>query len=112
MEKLICFWKGYIKIQVRGEQTERFLNLCRGRKICIRNLCCHPDGELTGVLAVKDFFLLGPLCRKTGVRIHIVEKHGLPFFFYRSKKRKAFFLGILLCIGLLIFLFLFIVRSQ
>ena len=81
MEKLICFWKGYIKIQVRGEQTERFLNLCRGRKICIRNLCCHPDGELTGVLAVKDFFLLGPLCRKTGVRIHIVEKHGLPFFF-------------------------------
>ena len=104
MEKLICFWKGCIKIQVRGEQTERFLNLCRGRKICIRNLCCHPDGALTGILAVKDFFLLGPLCRKTGVRIHIVEKHGLPFFFYRSKKRKAFFLGILLCIGLLIFL--------
>ena len=93
MEKLICFWKGCIKIQVRGEQTERFLNLCRGRKICIRNLCCHPDGALTGILAVKDFFLLGPLCRKTGVRIHIVEKHGLPFFFYRSKKRKAFFIG-------------------
>ncbi len=30
-KKLICFWKGCIKIQVRGEQTERFLNLCRGR---------------------------------------------------------------------------------
>lgn len=104
MEKLIYFWKGYIEIRVRGEQTERFLNLCRGRKICIRKLCCHPDGELTGILNAKDFFLLGPLRRKTGVRIHIVEKHGLPFFFYRSKKRKAFFLGILLCAGLLVFL--------
>lgn len=104
MEKLIYFWKGYIKIRIRGEQTERFLNLCRGRNICVRKLLRHPDGELTGIIAIRDFFLLGPLHRKTRVRIHIVEKHGMPFFFYRSKKRKAFFLGILLWIGLFIFL--------
>ena len=104
MEKLICFLKGYIKIRVQGEQTERFLNLCKGKKICIRKLCCHQNGELTGILTIQDFFLLGPIHRKTGVRIHILEKHGLPFFFYRSKKRKAFFLGILLCVSLLVFL--------
>ena len=104
MEKLIYFWKGYIKIRIRGEQTERFLNLCRGRNICVRKLLRHPDGELTGIIAIRDFFLLGPLHRKTRVRIHIIEKHGMPFFFYRSKKRKAFFLGILLWIGLFIFL--------
>ena len=34
---------------------------------------------------------------KRGVKIHILEKHGLPFFFYRSKKRKAFFIGIFAC---------------
>ena len=104
MKNLSCFWKGCVKIQIRGDQTERFLNLCKGRNICITKLYCHPDGDLTGILAVKDFFLLRPLCRKTGVRIHILEKNGLPFFFYRSKKRKAFFLGILLCAGLLVFL--------
>ena len=104
MEKLIYLWNGYIRIRVEGEQTERFLNLCKGKKICIRKLCRHPNGELTGILAIKDFFLLGPIHRKTGVRIHIIEKHGLPFFFFRSKKRKAFFLGILLCIALLFFL--------
>ena len=97
MEKLIYFWKGYIKIRIRGEQTERFLNLCRGRNICVRKLLRHPDGELTGIIAIRDFFLLGPLHRKTRVRIHIVEKHGMPFFFYRSKKRKAFFIGIFAC---------------
>ena len=97
MEKLIYFWKGYIKIRIRGEQTERFLNLCKGRNICVRKLFRHPDGELTGIIAIRDFFLLGPLHRKTRVRIHIVEKHGMPFFFYRSKKRKAFFVGIILC---------------
>ena len=104
MEKLIYLWNGYIRIRVEGEQTERFLNLCKGKKICIKKLCRHPNGELTGILAIKDFFLLGPIHRKTGVRIHIIEKHGLPFFFFRSKKRKAFFLGILLCIALLFFL--------
>ena len=104
MENLIYFWKGYIKIRIQGEQTERFLNLCKGRKICIRRLCCHQNGDLTGILAIKDFFLLGPIHRKTGVRIHIIEKHGLPFFFYRNKKRKAFFVGILLYIALFAFL--------
>ena len=88
MEKLIYFWKGYIKIRIRGEQTERFLNLCRGRNICVRKLLRHPDGELTGIIAIRDFFLLGPLHRKTRVRIHIVEKHGMPFFFYRERERE------------------------
>ena len=56
-------------------------------------------------LQIRDFFRLAPIHRKTKVKIHILEKHGLPFFFYRSKKRKAFFLGLLLlCIGLLLFL--------
>ena len=32
MEKLICFWKGYIKIQVRGEQTERFSRISAGEE--------------------------------------------------------------------------------
>lgn len=65
MEKLIYFWKGYIKIRIRGEQTERFLNLCRGRNICVRKLLRHPDGELTGSLQSEissflDRFIVRP----------------------------------------------------
>ena len=93
--------EGYIKVRIQGEQTERFLNLCRAREIRICDLKRESDQSLTGCLRIEDFFRLSPIHRKTKVKIHILEKHGLPFFFYRNKKRKAFFLGIILCIILM-----------
>lgn len=87
---------GYVKIQIRGGQTERFLNLCKGRNIAVYDLQRKESQCLTGCLSISDFFKLKPIHKKTKVQIHILEKHGLPFFFYRSKKRKAFFLGIML----------------
>ena len=96
------FRRGYVRIKLQGEQTERFLNLCRAKEIRLFDVCRESDQTMTGCLLVKDFFRLMPIHRKTKVSIHILEKHGLPFFFYRSKKRKAFFLGILFC-ALLIF---------
>lgn len=104
MEKFLRFLAGYVRIAVRGQQTERFLNLCRSRGIEFRRLCRGDGGELAGTLSAKDFFLLRPLRGKTGVHIRVLEKHGLPFFFFRSKKRKAFFLGGLLCVCLLLVL--------
>lgn len=95
--------KGYVTVNIQGEQTERFLNLCRARNIRIWNLKRESESSLTGCLEVRDFFRLSPVHRKTRVKIHILEKHGLPFFFYRSKKRKAFFLGVLICVILLSF---------
>lgn len=102
MEKILRLWAGYVLISVEGEQTERFLNLCRSRGICIRNLSCPDDRHLTGIISVRHFFLLRPIRSKTRVHIRILEKHGMPFFFFRSKKRKAFFLGILLCFCLMV----------
>ena len=104
MKDLTGFRKGTVRIRVQGEQTERFLNLCKAREIKISRLIRTGDQSLEGNKLIADFFRLSPIHRKTGVKIHILEKHGLPFFFYRSKKRKAFFLGLLLCAGLLLFL--------
>ena len=104
MKKYAGFRNGYVRVRIYGEQTERFLNLCRAHEIRISDLRKESDLSLTGCLQIRDFFRLAPIHRKTKVKIHILEKHGLPFFFYRSKKRKAFFLGLLLCAGLLLFL--------
>ena len=104
MKKYAGFRNGYVRVRIYGEQTERFLNLCRAREIRISDLRRESELSLTGCLQIRDFFRLAPIHRKTKVKIHILEKHGLPFFFYRSKKRKAFFLGLLLCAGLLLFL--------
>lgn len=104
MKNLFSFLTGYMKVCIRDGQTERFLNLCMARGIVLWSLTGNPEKELTFYITVRHFLLLAPVRRKTGVKIHILEKHGLPFFFAYSRKRKAFFLGLLI-FGLLLFLF-------
>lgn len=101
MEKFLFFFHGYVVLSVHGSQLERFLNLCRNRGIFIRHLTCIRNEEIRFVLSLEDFWKLRSIPAKTGVHIHIVKKCGLPFFFYRNKKRKAFFVGILFCLLLL-----------
>ena len=97
MDRFLKFISGYVLLEVRGEQCERFLNLCRSRGISIRKLMCLKPGLITCEMSVQDFFGLRPIRTKTGVHIRVISKHGLPFFFLRSRKRKAFFAGLLLC---------------
>lgn len=97
------FRKGSITIEICGEQIGRFLNLCKARQINLYSLEIERH-TLKGCMKPEDFFKLAPIRRKTKVKIHILEKHGLPFFFYRCKRRKAFFLGIVLSVVILLFL--------
>lgn len=104
IEKFLRFILGYVLISIKGEQNERFLNLCRSKKISMEKIRCQEDLHMTALLSLKDFFKLRPVRSKTKVHIRILEKHGLPFFFYRNKKRKAFFLGLFLCFGIMLLL--------
>lgn len=104
MEKILCFLNGYVEVLICGGQTEHFFNLCMARGIVVRNLRQNKDKSFTCIFSVSHFFLLGPIRRKTKVRIHILEKQGLPFWVEKGVKRKAFFLGIFLCGMLLLML--------
>ena len=101
MGKIGMFRPGHVEIRVCGKETERFLNLCRARKIVLYEIIREEDGSLRCVLLARDFRQLFPVRRKTGVRIHILKKNGLPFFLAKSRKRKAFFLGLFFCVILL-----------
>lgn len=70
----------------------------------MQNVCRETENGLHAYLSVRDFFKLRPLRSKTKVHIRVLKKYGLPFFFYRNKKRKAFFLGSLLCFCLCLIL--------
>ena len=97
-------WKiyryGYVRIRLRGESPERFLNLCAYHKIPVWNLV-NREGFYEMNVTVQGFRQLQGICRKTHVRVKIIGKYGLPFFFYRNKKRKAFFVGIFLAFCIL-----------
>ena len=102
MNRILNLIYGYVEILVQGENPERFLNLCKNRKIYMEKIRYTDDDRLTAQIRAADFRRLGPIRRKTGVHIRIIQKRGMPFFFFRNRKRKAFFAGLLLA-GVLIF---------
>lgn len=59
-------------------------------------------------VGIKQFKKLIPIIRKTKVKFKIRHKTGAPFFFYKYKKRKMFFAGIVLCVGMICFFSMFV----
>lgn len=88
IEALIRYWKGYVQIRIEGDSPERFLNLCRYHNLILWNLHYEESG-VTCFLFLKDFRKLKSLIRKSGVRVLVIKRRGLPFFIGRNKKRKA-----------------------
>ena len=95
---------GFLEISVSGDQLERFLNLCHARAVSLEKICHQSEKTITTHISISDFRKLIPIHRKTRVRIHILKKRGLPFWLYRSKKRKCFIAGALLCAVVLFWL--------
>ncbi|HAX51889.1 MAG TPA: stage IV sporulation protein [Lachnospiraceae bacterium] len=100
MQSIIRYMRGYVKIRVEGYSPERFLNLCRHHQIYIWGLTpCGNAYEL--YMSLKGFRKLRPIVRKTHTRVVLISRVGLPFFIYKYRKRKLFFLSFFLCMGLL-----------
>lgn len=100
IQSMIRYMRGYVKIRVEGYSPERFLNMCRHHQIYIWGLTpCQNAYEL--YMSLKGFRKLKPIVRKTHTRVVLISRVGLPFFIYKYRKRKLFFLSFFLCLGLL-----------
>ena len=96
-----------VQCLVKGEQTLRFVNLCRNNGIELRHLI-RKENAIQMEIDAKNFKKLRPLVRKTHVKIHILNRQGPAFFFYRHKKRWWFLIGAAACAGIIYVLSLFI----
>lgn len=92
MEHLIHFCKGYVSIQVWGYSPERFLNLCSNHGIFLWNIQ-KTDTGYNLCLHRKAFFALKPILKKTGTKIKIINRSGIPFLLPKIKKRWLFLAG-------------------
>lgn len=93
---IIRYIKGYVRIRVSGYSPERFINACRYRKIRLWGLLPH-KGAYEMYTTIQGFKKLKPIIRKTGTKVTIIGRFGLPFFFHRYRKRKLFFIGAVGC---------------
>ncbi|MBO5371302.1 MAG: sporulation protein YqfD [Lachnospiraceae bacterium] len=104
---LIKFFRGYLLVRLVGYSPERFLNLCSNHNILIWNLESR-ENAYEFCISIAGYRRLKPLLKKTKTRLYIKKRIGFPFFMYRYRKRKVFFAGIFLCVGILLYMTTFI----
>ena len=104
---MIRYIKGYLLIRVEGYSPERFLNACSHRGIELWGLR-SAGGAYEMCMTLKDFRKIKDLSKKTGTKVRVRRRYGLPFFLHRYRKRKLFFAGAFLAVCLVYILTLFI----
>lgn len=93
----IQFIRGYVVIKVWGYSVERLLNLCGNHDILVWEIEDHGEYH-TMRISIEGFFALKPLLKKTGTRVRILHRYGVPFFMSKMMARKIFVAGLLACI--------------
>lgn len=106
-EALLKWLRGFLIISISGNSRDRFLDICSKHNIVMWNIVSDKD-TTRAYIARKAFRELEAYQKKTGVDIRICDKRGLPFFFYRYKKRKCFAICLILCVCLIYAFTLFI----
>ena len=87
---------GYIRISIEGYYIERFINICGNEKITIWNLKRNKNVKLELNIGIKDLKKVAKIAKQTKCKLKITRKRGLPFVFNKYKKRKLFFVFLML----------------
>lgn len=84
--KILSYIKGYIKVGINGGFPERFLNLCATADRDIWQV--RPEGEgMAFCCGISEYKNLRSAAKRTGVKMRVVEKHGLPFLLRKYRRR-------------------------
>ncbi len=94
---ILRYLRGCLRIKVWGFSPERFMNLCSNRDILLWDI--ERDGEAYYMsISLRSFYRLRPIAKKTGTRVAILHRYGLPFFLPTLRKRKVFVFGFVLAV--------------
>ena len=88
--------RGYVIIIVEGFFIEKFINICARRRILLWDVRIQKERRVTARMSISGFRLIRPVARKTGCKVRLLKKTGLPFVFNKYRRRKAFFAGAVL----------------
>lgn len=110
-EKIRRCLAGYLKVRLSGNQAERFMNLCSYREINLWDVKLVEESYEMKV-ALRDFWKIKPIIRKTGTKVKVVERYGFPFFWKKYKTRYFLIAGALGAACFLLFMTTYIWRIE
>lgn len=105
--KLLRYFFGYVKAEVYGFAPERLMNLLIHNEIVIWDVE-HTEQGYIFYTGRRNLLNMRPYLQKTNMKLKILERKGLPYFFKKNKKRAVFLAGFVLAGILLYILSLFI----
>lgn len=91
--KLRYFITGFLILSIEGVATEKFINLAIRQGIPLWDIR-RSAGRAVLKTDVDSFFDMRHLAKKTGCRLHIIRKVGLPFLWSRLLRRRGLALGL------------------
>lgn len=83
---------GYVNISVEGYYIERFINTCISKSILLWNVKREKSTYMNANVGIKEYKELKQISKKTKCKIKIERKRGIPFIMNRYRKRKIFFI--------------------
>lgn len=93
MIALLKYLRGYVRIKVWGTSPERFMNLCSNKDILLWDITKDRDAYYM-CIHLESFYRLRGIVRKTGTKVAILKRYGLPFLLPELFRRKIFMFGL------------------
>ena len=85
-----------MSITIEGFFVERFINILASKKIFLWNVKKKNSSFLCANISIKDFRKISKIAKSTKCKVKIKSKKGLPFIFNKYRKRKIFFILLLI----------------
>ena len=96
--------RGCLMLDLRGAAIERFLNLCGIHGVSLWGVRTLDVDHYTAWVSVAGYAALRPYARKTGCRLRVLKKRGIPLAAKQLTRRRMLWCGLLTAVVLVWFL--------
>ena len=100
---LYRFFCGYVLVAIKGNYSERLINTLVKKGISVWHIKKKKD-EIIACIFARDFKRFPDYKGKSGVKIHILSKTGVPFIVNKYKHRPGLAVGVILFFAIIYFL--------
>lgn len=93
LSRVFRWFPGWVRVETEGGYPERLLNTIAKEEIAVWGVRFQEERMRFSCFA-RDYRLMRPRARRACVRMRLRQKHGLPFWLHRYRRRKGLLVGL------------------